>query len=366
MRRLAAFHHGGKSFAMGITAAFMVPHPPLIIPDVGKGEERKIQHTIDAYREAARRIGELRPETILLISPHQVMYADYFHISPGKRAKGDFDQFRAGHVRMEAVYDTEFVEKLCALAEERGIPAGTQGERIRQLDHGTMVPLYFFNQFFTEYRLVRIGLSGLPLCLHYELGQCMGQAAELLGRRTVVIGSGDLSHRLKEDGPYGFRKEGPEYDARIMEVMEGADFGRLLDFSEDFCEKAGECGHRSFTIMAGALDQRKVRAERLSYEGPFGVGEKTGAGAAPPGGRLRAAGTENHRNLYPHRQDNRGSAGSPAGDVREQGRGLCFHQGKQKPSGLYRNYYGHTALHCEGNYRKRRQCLIQGSQIFPC
>lgn len=73
----------------------MVPHPPLIIPDVGKGEERKIQHTIDAYREAARRIGELRPETILLISPHQVMYADYFHISPGKRAKGDFDQFRA-------------------------------------------------------------------------------------------------------------------------------------------------------------------------------------------------------------------------------------------------------------------------------
>lgn len=70
----------------------MVPHPPLIIPDVGKGEERKIQHTIDAYRE-----------TILLISPHQVMYADYFHISPGKRAKGDFDQFRAGHVRMEAV-----------------------------------------------------------------------------------------------------------------------------------------------------------------------------------------------------------------------------------------------------------------------
>ena len=149
----------------------MVPHPPLIIPDVGKGEERKIQHTIDAYREAARRIGELRPETILLISPHQVMYADYFHISPGKRAKGDFDQFRAGHVRMEAVYDTEFVEKLCALAEERGIPAGTQGERIRQLDHGTMVPLYFFNQFFTEYRLVRIGLSGLPLCLHYELGQ---------------------------------------------------------------------------------------------------------------------------------------------------------------------------------------------------
>ena len=35
---------------MGITAAFMVPHPPLIVPDVGKGEERKIADTIEAYR----------------------------------------------------------------------------------------------------------------------------------------------------------------------------------------------------------------------------------------------------------------------------------------------------------------------------
>ena len=88
---------------MGIVAAFMVPHPPLIVPEIGKGEERRIQKTIDAYGEAAQRIAKIRPETIVLISPHQVMYADYFHISPGKRAKGDFDQFRAGHVRMEAV-----------------------------------------------------------------------------------------------------------------------------------------------------------------------------------------------------------------------------------------------------------------------
>jgi len=100
----------------------------------------------------------------------------------------------------------------------------------------------------------------------------MGQAAELLGRRTVVIGSGDLSHRLKEDGPYGFRKEGPAYDERIMEVMGEGTFGELFDFTEDFCERAGECGHRSFTIMAGTLDRLAVKTERLSYDGPFGVG----------------------------------------------------------------------------------------------
>ena len=70
-----------------ITGAFMVPHPPLIIPDIGRGEERAVQNTIDAYHEAGRQIAGLKPETIVLISPHQIMYADYFHISPGKGAR---------------------------------------------------------------------------------------------------------------------------------------------------------------------------------------------------------------------------------------------------------------------------------------
>lgn len=257
---------------MGILAGFMVPHPPLIVPEIGVGEERKIQDTVDAYEEAARRIGSLKPDTIVLLSPHQVMYADYFHISPGKEARGDFGQFRAGGVKMEARYDTEFVAALCRLTGVSKFPAGTEGERDKNLDHGTMVPLYFVNRYWKEYRLVRVGLSGLSFTKHYELGQYIRDTAQKLDRRTVVIGSGDLSHRLKEEGPYGYRKEGPEYDARIMDVMGKGAFGELLDFPEDFCEKAGECGHRSFLIMAGTLDRTKVQTERLSYEGPFGVG----------------------------------------------------------------------------------------------
>lgn len=257
---------------MGISAGFMVPHPPIIIPEVGGGEEKKMQRTIDSYQKAAEMIGRLQPETIVLLSPHQTLYADYFHISPGQGAKGDFGQFRAGQVFMEVSYDTEFVRALCGIAQETGLQAGTLGERERKLDHGTMVPLYFVNQYWTDYRLVRIGLSGLSLTAHYRLGQCIREAAQTLGRNTVVIASGDLSHKLKEEGPYGYQEEGPVYDGRIMDVMGRGAFGELLEFSEDFCEKAAECGHRSFTIMAGAFDRTGVEAERLSYEGPFGVG----------------------------------------------------------------------------------------------
>ncbi|MCI1726549.1 MAG: AmmeMemoRadiSam system protein A [Lachnospiraceae bacterium] len=257
---------------MAIIGAFMVPHPPLIIPEVGRGQEKKISATIRSYREVGRRTAELHPDTIVITTPHSVMYADYFHISPGRSAQGSFRSFGAGEAKIRTDYDTEFAEALSSLCREEDFPAGTQGEKDPELDHASMIPLYFVNQFYTGYRTVRIGLSGLSLPMHYRLGTYIRKTAEDLGRRIVFIGSGDLSHRLKEDGPYGFAKEGPEYDARIMDVMGEGNFGELLSFDEDFCEKAGECGHRSFTIMAGALDGTAVKAEKLSYEGPFGVG----------------------------------------------------------------------------------------------
>ena len=257
---------------MGILGAFVVPHPAVIVPEIGKGQEKKVQKTIDAYQVAAHTIGELRPETIVLISPHQVMYANYFHISPGETARGNFEKFGAGQIRMEIAYDEEFVNGLCEQAESEKLPAGTQGETDRQLDHGTMVPLYYVNRVYRNYRLVRIGLSGLSLMKHYELGQCIKEVSERLGRDTVVIASGDLSHKLKAEGPYGYQKEGPEYDSRVMYALGKGDFGELLDFPEDLCNKAGECGHRALIMMAGALDRTEVAARRLSYEGPFGIG----------------------------------------------------------------------------------------------
>lgn len=258
---------------MGIVASIMVPHPPLIVPAVGRGEERAIAATVGAYERAAAFVMSFAPETLIVVSPHTAMYADYFHVSPGAGASGNFAQFGAPQEAFDAAYDAEFVRELEAAAKESGFPAGTLGERDKRLDHGVMVPLYFLSRAAGKLpKAVRVGLSGLSLAEHYKFGRLIAETAERLGRRAVVVASGDLSHKLKADGPYGFSPDGPVYDERVMDVMGRAAFGELFDFSEDFCESAAECGHRSFVIMAGAFDGRSVRAERLSYEGPFGVG----------------------------------------------------------------------------------------------
>jgi AmmeMemoRadiSam system protein A len=104
------------------------------------------------------------------------------------------------------------------------------------------------------------------------MGMLIKRVAGELDRRVVVVGSGDLSHKLLEEGPYGFVPEGPQYDERIMDVCGRGAFGELFDFEESLCDKAAECGHRSFCIMAGALDGLDVVPEMLSHEGTFGVG----------------------------------------------------------------------------------------------
>lgn len=257
---------------MPILGVFLVPHPPIILPEVGRGEEQKIQKTVDAYREVARRIEALKPDTVIVTSPHATMYADYFHISPGESAKGDLSRFGVSGVSAEVKYDSEFVQVLSDAAGEMQLPAGTFGERDKSLDHGILIPLRFLQEYRNDYKLVRIGLSGLSVLDHYRLGKCIAQTAEKLERRVVFVASGDLSHKLTDDGPYGFAEEGPKFDKEVTEAMAKGDFLRFLTFSPDFCDAAAECGLRSFIIMAGALDGKSVQPELLSYEGPFGVG----------------------------------------------------------------------------------------------
>ena len=258
--------------ASRISGAIIVPHPPIILPTVGKGREREVQATVEAYRAAAQQVAAWNPEVLIVTSPHCVMYADYFHISPGKGASGDMSAFGAPQTRLTVEYDGELRDEIIRQAGGTGIQAGTLGERDSSLDHGTFLPLYFLREAGVDCPILRIGLSGFPPLEHYRLGQCIARAVDKLSRRAVFVASGDLSHKLKEDGPYGYVPEGPAFDNKVTDAMAAGDFLQFLTMDASLCDRAAECGLRSFQIMAGALDGLAVDAKLLSYEGTFGVG----------------------------------------------------------------------------------------------
>jgi len=257
---------------MAVIKGYTLPHPPLAVSDVGRGKEKEISKTLSAMDKVAGEIAEIAPETIIFITPHSTVYSDHFHISPGIRAAGDLRRFGCPDVRFDTVYDRELTDEISVIAKKSGISAGTQGERDAGLDHGMTVPMWFINKKYKDYKSIRIAQSGMTSTEHYLLGQVIKKAAENTKRRVVIIASSDLSHRLLPDAPYGFASEGPIFDKMITDALAAGDFLSLMKIPEEIRSGAGECGYNSLMILAGCFDRQDVKADLLSYEGPFGVG----------------------------------------------------------------------------------------------
>jgi len=274
-----------------IVGSYILPHPPLAISEVGRGEEKKISGTLDMMNQVSREIRDLAPDTIIVISPHAQVFrgSNCVHINEHATLAGDFSNFRAPAVKLTCENDLDFVAGIIKEAEKAGLRAGGM-QRLRgngsdavspekgvgTLDHGTMVPLYFIDREYRNYRLVVISIAFMYSRSVYEFGKCIKRAIQgykaANGGRFVIIASGDMSHKLTEDGPYGFDPAGPKFDKFFLECVEGGDIDSLIDIDGEFLDDAAQCGYYGTVMMFGALDGDEVSSETLSYEGPFGVG----------------------------------------------------------------------------------------------
>lgn len=255
-----------------ILKAYMVPHPPLLIPDIGKGKEAAISSTIEAYNEVGKQIKDLAPDVIILTSSHGPAYSDYIHISPGKKLRGSFKSFGAPNVALEFKTESKLTDGIIETARIFGIDAGLEGAQNNDLDHGALVPLYFITRYYSDFTLIRISIAGFSLEQLYNFGYCIQKAVSDYDKNVVFVGSGDLSHKLTNEGPYGFAPEGPVFDEYFVEAIKASDFKKLISVDEELSHMAAECGLRSFVIVTGALNGLNIKSKVLSYEGPFGVG----------------------------------------------------------------------------------------------
>ena len=206
---------------MALLAAYAVPHPPLIVPAVGRGQETAIADTIAAYREVARRVAAHRPDLIVITSPHAPLYRDGFFIADTPEETGSLAAFGQPDERVTTRTDLPFAKDVAARLHRRGIPSAGAPASMADIDHATFVPLHFLEETVDlgSVAVVRMGLSGLSEADHRFLGRAIAEVARSLNRRCVLVASGDMSHKLKGDGPYGFAPEGPEFDRIVTELF---------------------------------------------------------------------------------------------------------------------------------------------------
>ncbi len=262
-----------------ILSAYLTPHPPIIIKEIGRGEEEKIRATIDGMEEIGRDIKEKAPDTIIIISPHGPLFSDANSIILEENLKGDFSNFGYKYLSYEFKNDLDLSYEIVKESLKANIKIGQMTKDMfksygleEKLDHGVLVPLHFVNKYYKDYKLIPITYGLLSERDLYKFGRLINRVISTSKKNVSIIASGDLSHKLLDSGPYSFVKEGPEFDKRILDILKEGDLSKLLTFDSDLAKKAGECGLRSLMILGGTLSFYKVKPQVLSYEGPFGVG----------------------------------------------------------------------------------------------
>ena len=196
-----------------IVFACIAPHPPIILPSVGSPEDRaQVKNTIESLEKLGKKLQEANPDSIIISAPHPDWGFNVPLFFLAKDFKGEIE-----------TYLTELEE-----------------------------PRFYFEEGKKAFNKFKV--QGLKF-------------------KVAIIASGDLSHCLKEEGPYGFQPDGPKFDKDLIEALKKKDIEKILKL-DDLYPEAGECGLRSFCFLLGILAGSGInyQSEILSYEGPFGVG----------------------------------------------------------------------------------------------
>lgn len=262
-----------------LLSGYLFPHPPIIVAEIGRGEEEKALKTVEGCKTLARDIKDKTPDTIIIITPHGPLFSDAISISVGEDLRGDFKNFGNNELDFSYKNNLDLVNRIIDRSYEENIPIAKIDKNMAkdykislELDHGALVPLYFIDKEYKNFKLVHITYGLLTPEVLYKFGNVIQDIVMELEEKVAFIASGDLSHKLSNDGPYEYSPSGEKFDRKLVEILETEDFESLVSFDQELSESAGECGLRSLIILGGFLSGLEIESEVLSYEGPFGVG----------------------------------------------------------------------------------------------
>lgn len=247
----------------------IVPHPPIIIPNIGKENIEKVKSTIDAMNVLAQDIETAKPDVIITISPHGNLLPDAFTININNSYTADFEQFGDFETTLEFGSDLELAGKIKERIESE-LPIMSVNQD--KLDHGVSVPLFYLAQNLENVKIIPINYSLLSPQEHVQFGQLLKEIIAESNKKIAVIASGDLSHCLTKDAPASFAPEGEKFDSKLIELLKKKNTKGMLNMDSVFVDKAAECGYRSILILMGILQDINCQTIIHSYEGPFGVG----------------------------------------------------------------------------------------------
>lgn len=262
-----------------ILCAALSPHPPIIIPEIGKSEIAKVRSTIRSLETVAQSFHEYEVETIVIMSPHGLGFDDAVTVTVHPELEGDMAAFQAPELKLTFPSDESLLQAIHDEAKSSQLPiAFMDSDKARQyqahieLDYASFVPLYYLHKAGFRGHIVHLACGLVSYDDMYALGKMLRKATDKVNRKIGIIASGDLSHRVTKDGPYEYHPRGEEFNQNVVAILRRGNLKDFMKLDRQLAFEVGECGLRPLFFLAGCLENMPIKTEVLSYEAPFGVG----------------------------------------------------------------------------------------------
>lgn len=247
-------------------AAYLMPHPPIIVPDVGRDDLRHCLKTREACAALAGRLTLLQPARVVLVSPHAPRLPRSAPVYGSTRVAGSLSRFGAPSARIDLPNDLALVARLRGRSHEFVTIEGP-------LDHGALVPLWFLAEAGWRGPTAVVGIPSLAGRDDLRrLGESLASAVEPLPGPTVYVASGDMSHRVMPGAPAGYDPRAASFDLACRDLLAQGDLSAMVELDDELREAAAEDVIDPVMVVASATGFVTVGAGVLSYEHPFGVG----------------------------------------------------------------------------------------------
>jgi aromatic ring-opening dioxygenase LigB subunit len=264
---------------MPIITAALVPHPPLLIPEIGKDNWGLLEKTYNSYKRIEEDIYAGQVETIVIISAHGPEHENIFSINIGENYDINFEEFGDFSVKASIKGDHILAQ---TLKESLGGEININLFHKPKVDHSIGIPAYLISnhpqnkpESFKRLKFLPLHFSGQDLEKNYEFGQKIKRQLQASSKRIAVLASGDLSHCLSSDAPAGYSAKGTKFDKKITDLLQDKDFKNIPSLNPKIIEEVQTCAPKPIAILAGMLENINCQPELLSYEAPFGVGYLT-------------------------------------------------------------------------------------------
>jgi len=253
------------------------PHGPIAVTETCTEDELQLAAvTREAFEDLGRRAAAARPDTIVVVTPHNVHVQGAMAVVIAGALEGAVAGTDGRTIGLEAATDRELAEFVLEALHDAGIPTvgvsyggNRADEAAMPMDWGTLVPLWHLGGRASPPPSVVVVSPARDLSphAHVNAGRAIAAAVTRSDRRVVFVASADHGHRHDADGPYGYHPASAEYDGAVSAIVGENRLAELLALEPALVEHAAADSWWQLLMLHGALGDG-WQAELLSYEAP--------------------------------------------------------------------------------------------------